>query len=165
MNLLAISPATKAVALGSAAVVVSGLSMRKLAGLIVAYPDLVGFVVGGKLDVAALLEQAPDAALAVFSLGVVGRHRSLWSRPVLLITDGNDDLLKAFDAAPAGQQIEALGAIFDLTTKGGDRALPFLKAVLARPAADPGPAPIPTPPEPAPPSETPAESMPASSSG
>lgn len=162
MDLVSIAPATKTVALGGAAVVVTGLSLRKLTQLLVSFPDMAGLFVGGTLDVGVLLQQAPDAALAVFSLGVVGKAKPRWwQQPAPRIWDDDHDaLLAAFDAAPAGQQIEALGAIFDLTSKGGDRALPFLKAALARPAAVATPEPMP-----APPSETPAESMPASSSG
>lgn len=158
MSLLAIAPATKTVALGSAAVDVSGLSFRKLTGLIIAYPDLAGLIVAGKVSIPALIEQAPDAALAMFSLGLVGRTRRQWWRKMLPLNGGDDDLVAAFDTAPAGQQIEILGAIFDLTSKGADRAIPFLKEMLAPP-----PAPV-SEPAVGPP-ETSATSTPTSSSG
>jgi len=160
-DLVSIAPATKAVALGSAAVVVTGLSLRKLTQLIVAYPDLVGLVTGSRIEIAALLEQAPDGALAIFSLGVVGRARPKWWRAATaMMSDTEDDLVAAFDAAPSGQQIEILGTIFDLTFRGSERAIPFLKTLLV-----PAPAPeSPVPPQPPTP-ETPVSSMPDSLSG
>lgn len=130
-DLVSIAPATKTVALGSAAVVVTGLSLRKLTQLIVAYPDLVALATGGRIEIAALLGQAPDGALAIFSLGVVGRARPKWRAASVLMSGDDDDLVDAFDAAPSGQQIEILGAIFDLTFKGSERARPFLKTLLA----------------------------------
>lgn len=149
MNLANIGPATKTVALGGAAVEVSGLSLRKLTQLIGAYPQLVGFLAGGKVDVTAILVEGPDMAMAIFSLGVVGpARRRFWSRRVPMVDEG---MLAAFDQAAAGRQMEALASIFDLTFKGGERALPFLKMFVAPLAAVPEPdAPPPSEPSPTP---------------
>ncbi len=160
MDLVSIAPATKTVALGGAAVVVKGLSLRKLMPLNEAFPGLLVFTD----DKVALGQLTPDTALGMFSLGVVGRARApWWQRKVARITDADDDLVEVFDAAAAGQQADALNAIFDLTFHGSDRALPFLRAALAARAPDgavlkPPEAPTPSP-------ETPAESLPVSSSG
>ncbi|HMF50552.1 MAG TPA: hypothetical protein VK603_18000 [Candidatus Saccharimonadales bacterium] len=164
MDLISLSPATKTVALGSAAVEVSGLSLRKLTQLVSAYPDLLGFVAGGTTDIARLIINAPNMALAIFSVGVVGPARPrLWRRWHSTLND--DDLLKAFDNAATGQQIEIIATIVDVTFKGGERAVPFLRSVIgslvtSTPNSKPEPEPSAAPNE----SETREEPMPTSSS-
>lgn len=134
MDLVAISPITKTVPLGRGAVEVTGLSLRKLTGLMVAYPELAQLAAGGEVNLPQLLIQAPESALAIFSLGLMGAGRPLrrrllsWGTEAPVENDAN--LLRAFDQAPAGQQLDALGAIVDLTFKG-ERAVPFLKSVVA----------------------------------
>lgn len=147
MDIVAISPVTKSVALGSAAVEVTGLSFRKLVHLAVGYPEFLPLVAGGNANLAKLLFDAPELALAIFSVGVVGpaRRRGLrfWKADEAMVRD-DAKLLAAFDAAPAGQQIDALGTIYDLTFKG-ERAIPFLKMVGEALKQN-----QPTPPEPGP---------------
>lgn len=135
MDLVNIAPATKTVALGSATVEVTGLSLRKCTLLIVSYPDVATLVLGGNIDIGTLIATAPEAALAIFSLGVVGRPRS-WRRPAALIAE--EDFCPAFDMAPAGQQIEIISTIYDLTIKGGERAVPFLRSLLSAPKTEGG---------------------------
>jgi hypothetical protein len=128
-DLASIAPATRTVALGRAAVEVGGLSLRKLTQLVAAYPDLIGFVAGGKIDVVNLLARGPEMALAIFAVGLVGpAQRRFWQRGQLRMSD--DKMLAAFDKAAAGQQIDAIDAIVDLTFRG-ERAGPFLTSLLA----------------------------------
>ena len=127
--------------------------MRKLTGLIVDYPELMPLAVGGAAEIGKLIIGAPESALTIFSLGLVGvgrprRSRLLFWRKATELAGGDADLLAAFDQAPAGQQLDALGAIVDLTFKG-QRALPFLKAVAAA-MAKPAEASIPPEPTPSP---------------
>jgi len=133
MDLVSIAPATKTVPLGRGTVQVTGLSMRKIRDLDEVFPNLRSFVFADEFDVGLLLAEAPNIALGLFSQGYVGPARfAWWRRSAALIS--NDDLAKArqaFDRAPAGQQIEILGAIFDLTMKGSDRVLPFLRQIFA----------------------------------
>lgn len=127
MDIVAISPATKTVALGSAAVEVSGLSLRKLSQLIAAYPDLLGLA-AGKVDLSTIIFKAPNMALAIFAVGVVGLAREgFWQRRVQKIKE--DDLLSLFDKAATGQQLDCLAVIVDLTFKG-ERGIPFLRSVI-----------------------------------
>jgi hypothetical protein len=153
MDLVAISPVTRTVPLGRGAVEVTGLSLRKLTGLMAAYPELVPLAAGGEVNLARLLVEAPESALTIFSLGLQGAGRPLrrrllfWRRPEAAVDEAA--LLAAFDLAPAGQQLDALGTIIDLTFKG-ERAVPFLKAVAAamtrpRPEASTPPEPMPSP--------------------
>jgi len=128
MDLASIAPATKTVALGSAAVEVTGLSLRKLTQLVVEYPSLLSFVAGGTADFAEMLVGAPNMALAIFSLGVVGPARPRWRLAAIRISE--DSLLTAFDRASTGQQLEILATIVDITFKGGERAVPFLRSVI-----------------------------------
>jgi hypothetical protein len=155
MDLVAISPVTKTVPLGRGAVEVTGLSLRKLTGLMAAYPELVPLAAGGEVNLARLLVEAPESALTIFSLGLQGagrprRQRLLfWRKEAAAPLQDDANLLEAFDAAPAGQQLDALGAIVDLTFKG-ERAIPFLKAVAAamtrpRQEASTPPEPMPSP--------------------
>lgn len=168
MNLVAISPATKTVALGGAAVEVTGLSMRKLTQLIVAYPELVGLAAGGRIDIAPIILKGPEMGLAIFSLAVLGPARvRFWQN---LQTIKHEHMLAAFDKASAGQQIEILGAIVDLTFKGGERAVPLLRSVAAslvtsteNSSSEPAPSSEPEPTQTEP--ETSQEISPSSSSG
>jgi hypothetical protein len=165
MDLAAISPATKTAALGSAAVEVTGLSLRKLTQLIVAYPDLLALA-AGKVELASLIFKAPEMALAIFSVGIVGPARPrFWARwqPI-----DDEDLLKAFDKAATGQQLDVLATIVDLTFKG-ERGIPFLRSVIgslaiSTPSSKPEPEPSAPPPSETASPETPAEPSPTSSS-
>lgn len=163
MNLQAISPATKTVALGSAAVEVCGLSLRKLSQLIVAYPELLGLA-AGKVDLSTIIFKAPNMALAIFSVGVVGVARpTFWHRRVQKIKD--EDLLTLFDEAATGQQLDCLSTIVDLTFKG-ERGIPFLRSVIgsqatSTPTSSAEPAPNEDPSDE---TLTPAEPTPTSSS-
>jgi hypothetical protein len=151
MDLIAIAPVTRTVALGRAAVEVTGLSLRKLTGLMAAYPELVPLAIGGEVQIGRLLAEAPETAATIFSLGVIGpgrsrRWRLLFWRQVETPIEDEANLLAAFDAAPFGQQADALGAIIDLTFKG-ERALPFVKLVasaLTRASIPPEPTPSPS---------------------
>ena len=129
MDLVSIAPATRTVALGRAAVEVSGLSLRRLTQLIVEYPDLLAFAGGGTVDLLGLLARAPEMALAIFAVGVVGpaprRRWRIWRREI-----AEGDLLRAFDAAATGQQLDILACIVELTF-AGQRGAPFLRSVLA----------------------------------
>lgn len=162
MNLHNIAPATKAVPLGRGAVEVTGLSLRKLENLVVDYPELVSLAVGGKVDLASFIVRAPDASLAIFSLGCVraARRRWWWGWWRRATTLDDAALMKAFDQAPAGQQVGILAAIVELTFSGGERAAPFLKRLAAAVAS-----PAPTMAETRENQETPESSMPPSSSG
>lgn len=137
MDIVSIAPATKTVALGSAAVEVSGLSLGKLAQVVRDYPQLVGFASGGKLDVGALLERGPEMALALFVAGLVGpaKPKRFWFGGVEWVKSDIDALIAAFDAAAAGQQIDILSVIVDLTFKG-ERGAPFLASVIAALASE-----------------------------
>lgn len=129
MDLQSIAPATRTVALHGAAVEVTGISLRKLTQLVGAYPELIGFLGAGGVDVASLLVKGPEMALAIFALGLVGPARKrFWQRRALRIS--NDDLLAAFDDAAAGEQIDALADIVDLTLRG-QRGRPFLQSLAA----------------------------------
>lgn len=128
MDIVSIAPATRTAALGRAAVEVSGLSLRKLTQLIVEYPDLLAFAGGGKVDLLGLLSRAPEMALAIFAVGVVGPARPRWWR--LSQPMSEEDLLRAFDRAATGQQLDALADIVDMTFEG-TRGTPFLRSVLA----------------------------------
>lgn len=149
-------PKTRAVALGGAAVLVTGLSLRKLTELVMQYPELLGFVVGNQVEVAVLIGKGPEIALAIFAVGYVGPvPRRWWQRSVTVAAEAGNDLLAVFDDAPAGQQIDAVSAIIDLTFKG-ERVAPFLAMLASATVTRPEPAP-----EPVATSETP---MPDSSS-
>lgn len=125
MDLQSIAPATKTVPLGSGTVEITGLSLRKLTQLIVRYPDLLALA-AGKADLASLLVMAPEAMLAIFSVGVVGHTPRWWKK--LRKTD-EAELLRAFDDASTGQQIDILTAIFEFTF-AGESGRPFLAGVL-----------------------------------
>lgn len=143
MNFDNIGPATRIVPLGSGAAEVSGLSLRKCFELLGAYPYVASFVSGGQIDVARMLFEGPEIALAIFALSEPRpARRRFWQRAV----PGGGDIISVFDTAAAGQQLGALASIVDLTFKGGERALPFLQSLLAAP-----------PPEAVP--ETPSESL------
>lgn len=126
MDLTSIAPARKTVALGSAAAMVTGLSLRKLTRLIGEHPALLGFAGSGDIDIASLVVSGPDMALAIFAEGLIGpaKPRGLWRSSL----DGSAPLA-AFESAPAGQQIDALATIYDLTFRG-ERAAPFLRNVI-----------------------------------
>jgi hypothetical protein len=128
MDLQSIAPATKTVPLGSGTVEITGLSLRKLTQLIVRYPDLLALA-SGKADLANLLIVAPEAILAVFSVGVVGQTRRWWR--VLSWFRGADEaaILRAFDEASTGQQIDIITQIYEFTFTG-ESARPFLEGVL-----------------------------------
>jgi hypothetical protein len=134
MDLLSIGPATKTVALGRAAVEVSGLSLRKLTSLVRDHPALLSFVGDGTIDTAALVSSGSEMALAMFGMGVIGPAKQRWGRAP---TDEN--LMTAFDAAAAGQQIDILATIVDLTFKG-ERGAPFLQSVIGALSASREPA-------------------------
>jgi hypothetical protein len=137
MDMQSIYPATKTVPFLGGTVEVSGLSLRAAAHLTIEFPVLLALA-SGTADIASLVVVGPDAALAILAQGL--RH-------------GPDkDLLKAFDEAPAGQQIDLLSVIVDLTFKG-ERAGPFLEGIAARAAA----------PSSVPPAATSAKTSPASS--
>jgi len=133
MDLASIAPATKTVALGSAAVEVTGLSLRKITQLIVKYPELLALA-AGKVELSNLIMSAPESALAIFALAVVGpsRHR-WWQRQMTAALEATEDsMIRAFDEAATGQQLDALAIIVDLTFKG-ERGIPFLKSLIGSP--------------------------------
>jgi hypothetical protein len=132
MDLSAISPSTRTVALGRATVEVAGLSLRSLTQLIAAYPALVGLAIGGKVDLTSLVLKGPEMGLAIFSLGVVGPAQPnflarFWRRRQSI---ADDNLIETFDNAATGQQLDALADIVELTFRG-ERGVPFLKGLLA----------------------------------
>lgn len=128
MDLASIAPATRTVPLGSGTVEITGLSLRKLTKLAVEYPALL-VLASGKLDIQTLVVSAPDAVLAIFAVGIVEPRRptswQFWKRSL----PGAAAQVKAFDEAATGQQIDLLAQIFELTFEG-QRAGPFLAAVL-----------------------------------
>jgi hypothetical protein len=111
-------PAPKVVPFGTGTIEVTGISMRKVAVLIDEYPELVPLFSGETVPLDTLLTKAPDAALAIFSQAVP-----------------DEEVIRAFDVLPFGQQIDILGAIFDLTL-GGERAVPFVDQVAAQLRSD-----------------------------
>jgi hypothetical protein len=127
MDLQSIAPATKTVPLGSGAVEITGLSIRKLTQLVLRFPDLLVFA-AGQMDLPALMAAAPDAMLAVFAVGFVApvkpRFWEFWKR-----FRDEAAILGAFDAAPTGQQIDILTRMFEITF-AGESARPFLAGVL-----------------------------------
>lgn len=131
MDLQSIAPAFKTVPLGSGTVEITGLSLRKLTQLIVRYPDLLALATG-KADLAGLLITAPLAVLEIFSLGVISPTPRWWQ---LRKRFGDESeateasLLKTFDDASTGQQIDILAQIFEFTF-AGESARPFLAGVL-----------------------------------
>lgn len=140
MDLQSIAQATKAVPFCGGTVDVIGLSLRKLTQLIVKYPELLTLV-AGSADLASLVISAPEAMLSIVALGT----------PYLSEQD-SERLLKAFDDAAVGQQIDLLSAICDLTF-AGQRAGPFLASLALQLATPKSAAP-----------EIPAENSPNSSS-
>jgi hypothetical protein len=138
MNLQSISPATKAVPFCGGTVDVIGLSLRKLTQLIVKYPELLSLA-SGQADIASLVLSAPEATLSMVAL----------STPHLSEPD-SERLLRAFDETAAGQQIDLLSAIVDLTF-AGQRAGPFLASLALQLATPKSAAP-----------EIPAENSPSS---
>jgi hypothetical protein len=127
VDLQSIAPATKTVPLGSGTVEITGLSLRKLTELIVRYPDLLALA-SGKADLANLLIAAPEAILAIFSVGAVQTPR--WWRVLSWFrVAGEAAILRAFDEASTGQQIDIVAQIFEFTFTG-ESARPFLEGVL-----------------------------------
>lgn len=124
MDLQSIATTTKAVPFCGGTVDVIGLSLRKLTQLIVKYPELMTLV-GGKADLANLVISAPEAVLAIVALGTDD-----------LSERDSKKFLKAFDDASAGQQIDLLASIIDLTF-AGERARPFLERLVALPRSMP----------------------------
>lgn len=118
MDLQSIAATTKAVPFCGGTVDVIGLSLRKLTGLIVKYPELITLV-SGNADLSGLVTSAPEAVLSIVALGT-GEMSERDSKK----------LLNAFDKATVGEQIDLLSSIIDLTF-AGERAAPFL-ASLAR---------------------------------
>lgn len=145
MDLASIAPATKTVALGSAAVEVTGLSLRKITQLIVKYPELLALA-AGKVELSSLIMSAPDSALAIFALAVVGPSQPhWWQRRGASLEATEDAMIQAFDDAATGQQLDVLATIVDLTFKG-ERGVPFLKSLLgASPRETPTPSSEPEP--------------------
>jgi hypothetical protein len=86
----------------------------------------------------AAARKGPEMALAIFALGVVGPARPrFWRRRQLPST--MTICSAKFDQAAAGQQLDALADIVDLTFEG-QRGRPFLtKASPPRPAASAAP--------------------------
>jgi hypothetical protein len=105
-------PTTKTVPFGTTSIEVTGISIRKLAALLDEYPEIASLLAGEGVAYATLHARAPDAALAVFALVV-----------------DDETTIRAFDNLPFGQQVDIIGAIYDLTL-GGQRARPFLEAVI-----------------------------------
>ena len=128
MDLQSIAPATKTVPLGRGTVEITGLSLRKLTQLIVRYPDLLALA-SGKADLANLLVSAPEAMLAIFSVGVVGPGRRWWQIWKLFRKSDETEIIRAFDDASTGQQFDILSQIFEFTF-AGESARPFLAGVL-----------------------------------
>lgn len=125
MDLQSIAPATKTVPLGSGTVEITGLSLRKLTQLIVRYPELLALA-SGKADLESILVAAPEAMLAIFSVGMVGQTPRWWRK---FRRADETEILRAFDEASTGQQIDILAAIFEFTF-AGESARPFLAGVL-----------------------------------
>jgi hypothetical protein len=118
MDLQSIAATTKAVPFCGGTVDVIGLSLRKLTQLIVKYPELMTLV-GGNADIANLVTSSPEAALSIIALGTCD-----------MTERDSKKLLKAFDDAAVGEQIDLLGSIIDLTF-AGQRAGPFLASLAA----------------------------------
>jgi hypothetical protein len=91
---------------------ITGLSIRKLSGLITAYPDLLGLLAGG-FDLGSMIAAFPDAIQKIIAEG----------------TRASSGVLERFDSAPAGEQIDLLSEIFDVTFQGG-KAMPFILGML-----------------------------------
>ncbi len=124
MDLRSIAATTKAVPFCGGTVDVIGLSLRKLTQLIVRYPELMTLVGGGD-DIANLVTSSPEAALSIVALGTGD-----------LSERDSKKMLKAFDEATVGQQIDLLGSIIELTF-AGQRAGPFLASLAARTGSAP----------------------------
>jgi hypothetical protein len=125
MDLASIAPATRTVPLGRGTVEITGLSLRKLNQLLVQFPALLSLG-SGKIDLAALLLEAPEASLAVFSIAIAPSQFRFWQ--FWKWFPGDVAPFKSFDAAAAGQQLEILFDIFALTFEG-ERARPFLETL------------------------------------
>jgi hypothetical protein len=110
-------PLEKTIPLGGGNVTVTGVSLRKFMALIVRHPELLGLL-NGKTDIAAFVAGAADTANDIVSLGLIEPDE-----------DKVEAILKAFDAAPMGQQIDILDAIKELTLTGKNVA-PFLEGVM-----------------------------------
>jgi hypothetical protein len=127
MDLQSIAPATKTVPLGSGTVEITGLSIRKLTQLVLQFPELLALA-AGKMDLASLVVSAPDAMLAVFAVGVATPTKpkfwEFWKR-----FRDEAAILRAFDEASTGQQIDILTQMFEITF-AGESARPFLAGVL-----------------------------------
>jgi hypothetical protein len=127
MDMQSIAPATKTVPLGSGTVEITGLSLRKLTELVLRFPELLALA-AGKMDLAGLMVSAPDAMLAVFAVGFAApakpRFWEFWKQ-------FRDEamVLKTFDEAATGQQIDILTKMFEITF-AGESARPFLAGVL-----------------------------------
>ena len=123
-----IAPATRTVPLGSGTVEITGLSLRKLTALVVSFPQLLDLA-AGKMDLAELVLSAPDAALALFAAAAVvpatPKFWQFWNR----FRPDEAAILRAFDQAATGAQIDVLAQLFEITFEG-PRAGPFLEAVL-----------------------------------
>jgi len=135
MDLSSIAPASKTVPLGKGTVEITGLSLTKLAQSIARYPELLSLA-AGKIE-PAILFSAPELSLAMFSLGIVERKKCFWQFWIL----DEASILKAFEEAPLGQQLDLLKQIYDLTF-AGESARPFLAAVRTS-LRTPGESPIP----------------------
>ena len=122
MDLTSIAAASKTVPLGKGTVEITGLSLSKLAQSIVRYPELLSLA-AGKIE-PTILFSAPGLALAMFSLGIVERKKRFWQFWIL----DEVSILKAFEEAPLGQQLDLLKQIYDMTF-AGESARPFLAAV------------------------------------
>ena len=122
-----IAPATRTVPLGSGTVEIGGLSLRKLTALVVSFPQLLDLA-AGKMDLAELVLSAPDAALALFAAAAVvpapPKFWQFWQRSA-----DEAAVLRAFDQAATGAQIDLLAQLFEITFEG-PRAGPFTEAVL-----------------------------------
>ncbi len=113
VDLTDLYPAPKVVPFGTGTIEVTGISMRKVAVLLDEYPELAPLFSGDTVPLATLLDKASDAALAIFAQVIP-----------------EEEMIRAFDGLPFGQQVDILGAIFDLTF-GGQRGVPF-RAEVAR---------------------------------
>lgn len=114
IDLTDLYPAPKVVPFGKGTIEVTGISMRKIVTLVDEYQELVPLFSDETVPLETILLKAPDAALAVFALVV-----------------SDEDKIRTFDILPLGQQLDILGAIFDLTL-GGERAVPFLANIAAQ---------------------------------
>jgi hypothetical protein len=119
MDLQSIAATTKAVPFCGGTVDVIGLSLRKFTRVITQYPELLTLI-GGSADIPNLVMSAPESMLSIVALGT----------PDLSESD-SETLLRAFDNAPLGQQIDLIYEIYDLTF-AGKRAAPFLAIVASR---------------------------------